>query len=264
MKPFIDPAFWSDPNVEKQPAGIKLCFLWLVTNSQTSLLGICSASKSRFTFETGLKSEALQRACEALPTAFKKVGDAIFVRNYIRHQFGTGDKLKKNNFFVALKSLFISVKDESLRDEILKEYPEFLEALTKGFVRACQAQGKERIGKKEESAERKHIPTLPEVREYAKEIGMPPEEAEGWFDHFESNGWKVSGKAPMKDWRAGLRNGLRRTGKQPVNGHVKSQEIPPDFKTWFDATHPGKTIPGGTWPDVPEYLKSDWRKARKT
>lgn len=133
MKPLIDPAFWSDPDVERQKSGVKLSALWLMTNSQTSLLGVCGASDQRFTFETGLQSEALQGALEGLPRAFIRVGNVIFVRNYIRHQFGSGDKLIRNNFFVALRSLFNSVKDEALRVEILKEYPEFQEGLTKGL-----------------------------------------------------------------------------------------------------------------------------------
>lgn len=49
---------------------------------------------------------------------------------------------------------------------------------------------------------------------YAKEIGFT--DWEGWFDHFESNGWKVSGKAPMKDWKAAMRNGKRR--QREING----------------------------------------------
>lgn len=212
MKPLLDPAFWSDPEIEANKPGVKLAALWLITNSQTSLLGVCGASVTRFKFETGLPEEALQRALEALPRSFTKIGNVVFVRNYIRHQFGTGDKLTRNNFFVALKSLFLSVKDEELRNAILKEYPEFEQALQ----RACEglSKPKERIGKerKEGSAEGK-----PESRDaaiaYGATIGMTQADVEAWFDHFESNGWRVSGKTPMKDWQAALRNGNRRKGE---------------------------------------------------
>lgn len=53
-------------------------------------------------------------------------------------------------------------------------------------------------------------PSLEEWMEYAKEIGMLASEAHKLFDHFQSNGWKVGGKAPMEDWKAALRNGFRR------------------------------------------------------
>lgn len=210
MKPFIDPSFWSDPDIEGAKAGVKLCALWLITNSQTSIIGICGASVARFEFETGLKAEALESTMQALPRAFKRFGAVIFLRNYVRHQFGTGEKLIRNNFFVALRSHFLSVKDEELRDCILSEYPEFQQALAKGLPRAYQAQGKERIGKEREGSAEGRPKNREEATEYAQEIGMSKTEFESWFDHFESNGWKVSGKAAMKDWRAAMRNGKRR------------------------------------------------------
>lgn len=35
------------------------------------------------------------------------------------------------------------------------------------------------------------------------------DEGNKFYDHFSSNGWKVSGKAPMKDWKASVRNWVR-------------------------------------------------------
>jgi len=44
---------------------------------------------------------------------------------------------------------------------------------------------------------------------YFSTLGMPREEAEAFYDHFESNGWKVGGKAAMKDWHAAARTWKR-------------------------------------------------------
>lgn len=52
-------------------------------------------------------------------------------------------------------------------------------------------------------------PTREEVHEYGREIDMTVDQCESFYDHFESNGWKVSGKAPMVDWKASLRNWKR-------------------------------------------------------
>lgn len=52
-------------------------------------------------------------------------------------------------------------------------------------------------------------PTPEEIENYANEKGLDPSEADAFYDHFQSNGWKVSGKSPMKDWRAAYRNWLR-------------------------------------------------------
>lgn len=130
MKPMLDPSFWSDPEIEAAAPEVKLAALWLITNSRTSLLGICGASPLRFQFETGLAPQVLEDTIKALPRAFKRFGGLVFVVNYIRHQFGIGEKLTKNNFFVGLKSLFLAVKDAELSAFILEEYPEFATALS--------------------------------------------------------------------------------------------------------------------------------------
>ena len=46
-------------------------------------------------------------------------------------------------------------------------------------------------------------PTLDEVLAEAKRIELPAREAEKFYFHYESNGWKV-GKNPMKSWRGAL------------------------------------------------------------
>lgn len=324
MKPFIDPSFWSDPDIESKKAGVKLCALWFITNSQTSILGLCGASAARFKFETGLPSEAMENTIKALPRAFKRFDEIVFVRNYIRHQFGTGEKLMKNNFFVSLKSQFNSVKNEELRAFILSDYPEFEQGFPLGFTDKnnrshtvsaglrmrilnrdgfrciitdelldeseleidhiiprsrggttvpenlvamgkvlntlknkkeleafCIEQGfdfltiteriktraskplegvlnpKDRIGKESTGGSKSVFskPELAEVQAYGAEIGMDPADVESWYDHFQSNGWKVGGKSPMKDWKSALRNGKRNTKPKDVKTPPKSSKF---------------------------------------
>ena len=52
-------------------------------------------------------------------------------------------------------------------------------------------------------------PTREECIEFGDSIKMPRGESEKFFDHFTANGWKVSGKAPMRDWNAAMRNWKR-------------------------------------------------------
>ena len=53
------------------------------------------------------------------------------------------------------------------------------------------------------------------VREFSKEANLP-DHAEHFWDHFESNGWKVGGKASMKSWQAAYRNWCRNSRDVPV------------------------------------------------
>ena len=49
-------------------------------------------------------------------------------------------------------------------------------------------------------------PTLSQLEIFFQEKKIPATEAQRFFNHFESNGWKVGGKSPMKDWKAAGRN----------------------------------------------------------
>ena len=67
------------------------------------------------------------------------------------------------------------------------------------------------------------IPTLDQVRAYCRERKNRID-AEHFIDHYESNGWKIGGKGPMKDWKAAVRT----WEKNDVGGKGKHQG---EFKT---------------------------------
>lgn len=96
-----------------------------------------------------------------------------------------------------------------------------------------------------ESAKRKRFapPARDEALAYGSEIGLPEREVDRFLDHFAANGWKVSGKAPMRDWRASMRNWLRNV---------------PDFQR--DGPPPGRSMPKTFDPDE-ERRKFERQKA---
>ena len=80
-------------------------------------------------------------------------------------------------------------------------------------------------------------PTHVEWIAFANEIGWRQTDADSAFDYYQSNGWKVGGKASVKDWRACARNCQRRSNQQPTKGTqpmkkpIKSGcESPPTYK----------------------------------
>ena len=94
-------------------------------------------------------------------------------------------------------------------------------------------------------------PTLAEWIAFAKEIGWRQTDAESAFDYYQSNGWKVGGKAPVKDWQACARNCQRRSNQQPTKGNqpmkkpIKSGcESPPTYKLAGFSTH-GEWVEAG-------------------
>lgn len=78
-------------------------------------------------------------------------------------------------------------------------------------------EGKE--GKKERNIFIK--PTLEEVTTYINE-NMFCVDPDAFYDYYEANGWTISGKAHMKDWKATVRNWDRREQK---NKRPKNKEL---------------------------------------
>ena len=65
-------------------------------------------------------------------------------------------------------------------------------------------------------------PPIEEVIDYFSTIEGTKNDAECFYDHFTANGWKVSGKSPMKDWQAAARIWMRR--KPEFNTHKPTQQ----------------------------------------
>ena len=98
----------------------------------------------------------------------------------------------------------------------------------------CKPQKKEKV-KKEilPSAVSKNVkftaPTIEFVQEYFKEKNKPDIEAQKFFNYFESNGWKIGGRSPMKNWKAAANNWMLNSNKfgsepKPQNLHVQQDK----------------------------------------
>ena len=68
-------------------------------------------------------------------------------------------------------------------------------------------------------------PTQEEVLNFFIEKKEEAIEAEKFYNHFESNGWKVGGKTKMKDWQASARNWI--LNKDKFNKHAANQKTTP-------------------------------------
>jgi len=229
----IPPSFWNNDALAKPE--LRLAAVWLRTNAYINLVGYCEISLRRFTFETGLPSEALTDCFEALGSAVKFDGKAYWLRDFIAENIGRGRSLSRNLFCQGVRRALDSSRSPWLKAEVVAEYPEVFEnsqeeALSRassGIVstgaeqsraeqsRAEQSgmgvQGERRDATEPRPAKSERLPvTIESVREYAAKIGLPAAEADSFFDHFEANGWKQGGRTPLRSWQAALRNWQRR------------------------------------------------------
>ncbi len=67
-------------------------------------------------------------------------------------------------------------------------------------------------------------PSLQETKDFFSEHKSSFQQAEKFFNHFESNGWKVGGKAPMKNWKAAARNWMIRAEEYQLSKMSPAQQ----------------------------------------
>jgi len=156
------------------------------------------------------------------------------------------DELNASGVFSFDKETIISrrmVKDERVRKSDASRKMHQRHADVRPMSRECPANvtGQKleaRSQKLEAITEREGLrPTHAEWIAFANEIGWRLTDAESAFDYYQSNGWKVGGRASVKDWKACARNCHRRSNQQPMKGNqpmkkpIKSGcESPPTYK----------------------------------
>lgn len=86
-------------------------------------------------------------------------------------------------------------------------------------------------------------PTLEAVKLQAAKIGLPEAEAEKFWNHYESNGWKV-GRNPMRSWLAALTNWHTnfKNGTYAANNRTHGKPNPRNAGLLTDPTEQGRKI----------------------
>lgn len=72
-------------------------------------------------------------------------------------------------------------------------------------------------------------PELPEVTGYFLDLENTAEDAQKFFLYYTANGWKVGGKAAMKDWKAAAQSWTLRTNKNQPNASSSTTSSPAKF-----------------------------------
>jgi hypothetical protein len=115
IKRIVDTSFWTDGKVEDFTPEDKYFMLYLLTNPQTTQLGIYEVSVKRTAYELGYSVDAVR----ALIERFEKVHGVVFfsretneiaIKNFLRHSIVKGGKPVEDCIVAELAK----VKDKSL------------------------------------------------------------------------------------------------------------------------------------------------------
>lgn len=223
MKRFTETEKWHDPWFRSLPAPSKLVFMYLTDRCNNA--GFMELDKELLIILTKLKADHLEGALKALARGIIIKDGWVWVRRFLHHQ--KNDEINPSNpahkqIISMLKEQLDRFGDNELFKSFIAQYlPLFGQAPSKG-LRSPIGIG---IGKGIREKKLFKKPSLEEVFTYGKEIGLSKEICESWFDHFESNGWKVGGKTLMVEWKASLRNAKR----NPFNNE-RQHKAEPELK----------------------------------
>ena len=236
MKRFTETEKWRDPWFRKLTAEAKLVFLYMLDNCDAG--GVLSEDKELAEFSIGMMINwdevmaLINDRVEILPSG------SFWIKKFISYQYGRLSKECKPHIavFKALEKhginpdgaeqgvLFAKNGESSsaqINQRVCKGYPKGMHTLEDIYKEKEKDKDKEKEG----GAGGNEKPNISEVKCYAVEIGMEEKDGEAWHDHFLSNGWKIGGKAPMKDWRASLRTWMRNKGSFGAQSASTHREI---------------------------------------
>lgn len=131
---------------------------------------------------------------------------------------GSGKSLKKSGSNAGKTPVIPSINSINSKNKInkTKEYAhqrkKINEKSSDSNFRKTFTTGKQRKNIPPPGA-RREGPVLANVKKYFGQKGWPQLEAEKFFNYYQSNGWLVGGKTPMKSWKAASKNWMLNADK---------------------------------------------------
>lgn len=118
----IKMSFWSDPFIESLDDKSKLLYIYMITCSHTSNLGILNVTARKIAYETGLSEEDVKAGMDLLREEGKIItdGTAILMLNFINNQTSGAPKV-----ILGLRKLFEKLDSRMFRKALLAKYPFF-------------------------------------------------------------------------------------------------------------------------------------------
>lgn len=118
----IKMSFWSDPFIESLDYKSKLLYIYMITCSHTSNLGILDVTARKIAYETGLSEEDVKAGMDLLREEGKIItdGTAILMLNFINNQTSGAPKV-----ILGLRKLFEKLDSRMFRKALLAKYPFF-------------------------------------------------------------------------------------------------------------------------------------------
>lgn len=160
-----------------------------------------------------------------------KRGQLIASFRFLQKRWNWGSITKVERFLEVLKKkdMVVSEKGQGVNVITICKYESYNKVKKDERTPKGQGRGrqKDETNKENKEDDNKRPLNYLVVEEYLLslkewDIVQCKNQSVSFFDHFTSNGWKVSGKAPMQDWKSSVRNWMRRSQERVPSLFSKS------------------------------------------
>lgn len=202
-KRFTDTTKWDKSWFFDLPPKMKLAWCYLCDNCNS--IGVWPLNLKVLSFFVGEKISEDDLKNYLSKNIIWIDTDKILLPGYVPFQYKNLNPLNKAHDWI-IKSFISACKGI---EDLPAEAKNIIDNFKSGF-KTLKRPSKDPLKIAKKSKHEKFIePTVEEVKKYVKDKNLNMS-AEDFFDHFESNGWKVGGKARMKNWHAAARKWARR------------------------------------------------------
>lgn len=240
IKRVVSTGFWTDKKVvDMFSVEDRYFYLYLLTNPNTTQLGIYELPISTASNETGYNKDVVRVLLDRFENKYDMIKYShetgeVAIKNYLRHSIVKGGAPVKDCLVKELKqvkdvSLIYYVYDYISNIDIENNTVlDVIKYISSIYINNDIENENENERIVNESSKKKiHQvipPTVDMVRDYCIERGncIDPE---AFCDFYQSKGWKV-GKEKMKDWMAAVRTWEK---------NRKGKEKPNEFDEWRNA-----------------------------
>lgn len=201
----INTHFWDDPYIMDLDPIEKLTYAYLFTNSLCNLVGIYEIAIKRVAFDTGIDRDMVLRLFERFEKdgKIKYIDGFIIIHNFMKNQNYNANMMK------GAKHIF-------------EQLPETIRNHSKGFQTVGKVEYEVEVEDEVEYEEgsKEGLPTLSQVKSVFKELNKELD-AEKFYNYYEANNWVTKAGQPIKNWRAAIRNWIKRDKN---TGNITKQE----------------------------------------
>lgn len=192
----IHTSFWSDPFIGDLDNEQRLFYLYLLTNERTKQCGIYEISKRQICYELGFSldkvSKMLAYFVRAGKIMYSESTQEVALKNWMKFNGSTSPKVLS-----CIKTELCSVKNTLLIEYVNSMYT------------PSQEEQEEEEEQEQEKGQKVTTPTLQDCILFFTENNRPQQEAEAFFNYYESINWK-RGKNKITKWKLAAAGWIKR------------------------------------------------------